>query len=159
MPDAASSFEEFYEATYRRLYTALCLTTGNEHEAEEILQDAFLRVFERWERVSRMDSREGYLYTTAMNVFRNRYRRANLALRRSLQLASSTDELGAVEDRDEIVRLLRPLSPSERAAIVLTTLVDLPADEVGRMLGVKPSTVRVLASRARSHMKSEEGSR
>jgi hypothetical protein len=49
--DLAPSFEEFYDANFRRLYTALGLVTGNRHEAEEIAQDAFVRVFERWDRV------------------------------------------------------------------------------------------------------------
>ncbi len=46
--ETAASFEDFYEDTFRRLFTALCLVTGNRHEAEEIVQDAFLRVYERW---------------------------------------------------------------------------------------------------------------
>src|SRR6266581_650842 len=48
--DQPRSFEDFYEETYRRLYTALCLVTGNRHESEDIMQETFLRVFERWER-------------------------------------------------------------------------------------------------------------
>jgi DNA-directed RNA polymerase specialized sigma24 family protein len=40
--EAASSFEEFYEATCRPLFTTLCLVTGNRHEAEEVSQDAFV---------------------------------------------------------------------------------------------------------------------
>ena len=44
--DTLPSFEQFYEATSRNLFTALCLVTGNRQEAEEIAQDAFVRVFE-----------------------------------------------------------------------------------------------------------------
>ena len=55
LADRTRSFEDFYEATYRRLYTALCLVTGNRHEAEDIMQETFLRVFERWDRVSGVD--------------------------------------------------------------------------------------------------------
>ena len=40
-----ASFEEFYEANVRRVFTALCLVTGDRHEAEEIAQEAFVRVF------------------------------------------------------------------------------------------------------------------
>jgi DNA-directed RNA polymerase specialized sigma24 family protein len=91
-----------------------------------------------------------------MNVFRNRYRRAALAMRRTFWLAPpATDDLAAVEARDEVIRLLRELSPRERAAVLLTSILDLPAEEAGRILGVKASTVRGLAARARSHMKTE----
>jgi RNA polymerase sigma-70 factor (ECF subfamily) len=155
LADPTRSFEDFYEATYRRLYTALCLVTGNRHEAEDIMQETFLRVFERWERISGVDDLDGYLYRSAMNVFRNRYRRTLLAVQRTLALKDAADDLAAIDTRDEIVRLLRGLTPRERAAIVLTSILDLTADDAGRMLGIKASTIRVLSSRARAHMKDE----
>lgn len=147
-------FEVFFQATHRRLFTAMCLVTGDRYEAEEIAQEAFLRVLERWDRVAGLDDPEGYVYRTAMNVFRNRFRRAALAVRRSLSLAPEhADDLGAVETRDEIIRLLRSLPPRERAAVVMTSLLDLPAEDAGRALGMKASTVRALAARGRGHMK------
>jgi RNA polymerase sigma-70 factor (ECF subfamily) len=155
-PSIDMSFEEFFEVTYRRVFTALCLVTGDRHEAEEITQDAFLKVFERWDRVEGLEDPEGYLFRTAMNVFRSRYRRAALAARRTLALApTAIDGLAAVEARHEVIRLLRGLAPRERAAIVLTAILDLPAEEAGRMLGIEASTVRALAARARSHIKDD----
>jgi RNA polymerase sigma-70 factor (ECF subfamily) len=53
--EAASSFEDFFDAERARLFGALSVMTGNRHEVEEIMQDAFLRIWERWERVSAMD--------------------------------------------------------------------------------------------------------
>jgi RNA polymerase sigma factor (sigma-70 family) len=150
----ATTFEDFFAATNPRLFTALWLVTGDRYEAEEIAQDAFLRVFERWDRVGGLDDPESYVFRTAMNVFRNRYRRAKLAVRRSLSLAPhAADELAAVEDRDEIIRLLRPLPPRQRAAVVATSILDLSADEAGRVLGMRSATVRALTSRARSRLK------
>ena len=152
----AETFEGFYEATHQRLFTALCLVTGDRHEAEEITQDAFLRVFERWERVAELDDPESYVFRAAMNVFRNRYRRAALAVRRSLSLApQASDDLAAVEARDEVIRLLRPLPPRQRAAVLATSILDLSAEEAGHLLGMRPATVRALASRARARLKDE----
>jgi RNA polymerase sigma-70 factor (ECF subfamily) len=68
------SFEGFFEAEKQRLYRALCLITRNRFEAEEITQDAFVRVLERWDRVSVMEDPTGYLYVTAMNTFRKLHR-------------------------------------------------------------------------------------
>ena len=65
------------------LYAHLCLITGNRAEAKELSQDAFLKVWERWDRVAGMEKPIGYLYRTAMNLFRKRYRRAVLALRKT----------------------------------------------------------------------------
>jgi RNA polymerase sigma factor (sigma-70 family) len=153
---SADTFESFFAATNPRLFTALWLVTGDRYEAEEIAQDAFLRVFERWERVGTLENPESYVFRTAMNVFRNRYRRAALALRRSLSLApEASDELAAVEDRDEVIRLLQPLPPRQRAAVVATSILDLSAEEAGRLLGMRSATVRGLTSRARTRMKDE----
>jgi len=151
---SADTFEDFFAATNARLFTALWLVTGDRFEAEEIAQDAFLRVLERWDRVSRLDNPEGYLFRTAMNVFRSRYRRTALALRRSISLSPhATDELATVEDRDQVIRLLRPLPPRQRAAVVATSILDLSAEEAGRLLGMRSATVRSLTSRARTSMK------
>ena len=62
-----ASFEEFFEANRRRAFGAFCLITGNRHEAEELVQDAFLKLWERWDRVARVDDPVAYLLTTGMN--------------------------------------------------------------------------------------------
>ena len=152
--ETAPSFEEFYEATFRRLFTALCLVTANRHEAEEIAQDAFVRVFERWDRVAVLEDPTGYLFRVSMNVFRSRSRRASLALRRELFLApAATDDLAAIETHDAVLRLLSGLAPKQRAAILLTAILDYSAEEAGRMLGLRPSSVRSITTRARARMK------
>jgi RNA polymerase sigma-70 factor (ECF subfamily) len=150
------SFEEFYQDSFRRLHTALFLITGNRHEAEEIAQDSFLRVYERWDRVGGLEDPIGYLFRVSMNVFRSRYRRVALALRRDLFLAPEwTDDLAAVETHDEVVRLLLGLTPRQRAAILLTQILDYSAEEAGRLLGIRASSVRSLTARARAQMKHE----
>jgi RNA polymerase sigma-70 factor (ECF subfamily) len=150
------SFQEFYEATFRRLFAALCLATGNRHEAEEIAQEAFLRVFERWGYVGGLEDPTGYLFRVSMNVFRSRSRRASLGLRRALFLApAETDDLAAVETHDAVVRLMRELDPKQRAAVLLTSILDYSAEEAGRMLGLRASSVRSLTTRARARMKLE----
>ena len=87
--EASRTFEAFYQTEARTLFRRLWLVTGNLAEAEELMQDAFLKVWERWDRVDGMDDPVGYLYRTAMNLFRKRYRRAMLAVRRTVGLAPS----------------------------------------------------------------------
>jgi len=151
---SVGSFEEFYESNFRRVFTGLCLVTGDRHEAEEIAQESFLRVFERWARVGALEDPTGYVFRVSMNVFRSRYRRAALAVRRALSLAPhETDDLEAVETHDEVIRLLRTLSPPQRAAVVLTAILDFTAEDAGKMLGIATSSVRSLTTRARAEMK------
>jgi RNA polymerase sigma-70 factor (ECF subfamily) len=151
------SFEEFFRLEHARLFGALCLVTGDRHEAEEIMQEAFLRLWERWDRVSQFDDPPAYLFRTAMNVFRNRYRRAALAVRRTMNLAPTEDALATVEDRDAVVRALRSLAPNQRAAVVLTGYVGLTSEEAGRALGMRAATVRTLATRARAAIREKAG--
>src|SRR3989337_910699 len=94
--EAHARFETFFEQTHQRLFGGLCLVTGNRHEAEEIMQDAYLKVWERWERVSGMDDPTGFLFRTAMNGFRSRYRRASIAIPPPISLAPSAYELAAL---------------------------------------------------------------
>ena len=79
--------EAFFHDEARTLFRRLCTVTGNSSEAEEIMQDAFLALWERWDRIAGMDDPTGYLYRTAMNVFRKRTRRAALAIRRTFASA------------------------------------------------------------------------
>ena len=97
--EASRSFETFYDAESQTLFRRLWLVTGDRAEAEEIMQDAFLKVWERWERVCSMDDPVGYLYRTAMNLFRKRYRRAVMVIRRSIGLAPSQDDFADADDR------------------------------------------------------------
>ena len=121
------------------------------------MQDAFVRVWERWDKVGRLEAPTGYLYRAAMNLVRSRYRRASLALRRTVGLAPRNDDLAAVEDRVVVARALRALTPSRRAAVVLISMFGLPSEEAGRILDMKPSAVRTLAARARASMRDEVG--
>ena len=127
--------------------------SGNRAEAEEIMQDAFLKVWERWDRVSAMESPEGFLYRTAMNLYRNRIRRAAVAVRKATNLLEDEDALLGIETRDEVVRMLRTLTPREREAIVLTSYLGYSTEEAGKLLGIKANTVRVLTTRARASLR------
>jgi RNA polymerase sigma-70 factor (ECF subfamily) len=143
-------FEAFFEEYSLKVFGAMCLVAGNRQEAEEITQDAFLRVWERWDRVSNLEDPAGFLFRTAMNVFRDRTRRATLAARRTLGLADRTDDLAAVEDRNELVSAMRRLTPHQRAALVLTGYFGYSSSEAAGILGVQASTVRALSTKGRA---------
>jgi len=147
------SFEDFFELEQERLLRVLWMVTGNLQEAEDIVQDAFLRVWERWPKVSAMESPTGYVHHVAINIFRNRYRRARLGLRKAIGSDPPVDAFGSADDRISVSNALRSLTRKQRAALVLTELLGYPADEAGRMLGVRSSTVRSLSSTARAALR------
>jgi RNA polymerase sigma-70 factor (ECF subfamily) len=147
---STASFEDLFLAQREHLFSALWLVTRDRHEAEEIAQDAFVRVWERWERRGAPDDPTAYLFRTAMNLLRNRRRRAAVALRRAVGHEPAPDVLEAVETQDAVLRALGALTPRQRAALVLVDLLDLTSEEAGRALGIRPATVRVLAARGRT---------
>jgi RNA polymerase sigma-70 factor, ECF subfamily len=146
---ASRSFETFYDDESLTLFRRLWLVTGNRAEAEELMQDAFLRVWERWERIDAMEDPVGYLYRTAMNLFRKRYRRSVLAIRRTVRLAPSRDDFKDADDRETVRRVLSTLPPRQRAALVLTEMLGFSPNEAGRALGVQASTIRSLSHQGR----------
>ena len=146
----ALSFEEFFEAEHRRLFRALLLVTHDSAEADDLLQEAFIRVWERWDRVGRLDDPVGYLFKTAMNLRRSALRRALTSSARSLRPTAEYDPFERVIDRDEAVRSLAALTKRQRAAIVVTELLGYSSEEAGAILGIRPGTVRTLTSQARA---------
>lgn len=153
--EATAGFEAFFEAERPRLFRALLLVTRNAHEAEELMQEAFVNVWERWGRVRTMDDPTGYLYRTAMNGYRSAYRRVLRAARRTVGFAREEDPFAAVEARDEALQALARLTPRQRQAVVMTELLGYGYEDAARAMGVRAGTVRMLVSQARATLRKE----
>jgi len=148
-------FEEFFAIEHERLLRALYVITGNRSEAEDLMQDAFVKLLERWDSVQLMDDPTGYLYRTAMNAFRTRYRRGLMALRRiALLEPRQRDLFSDIEIQDDVRQAISALTPRQRAAIVLTVLVGYSAEDAAQIMAIRPSTVRALTTQARERLRS-----
>jgi RNA polymerase sigma factor (sigma-70 family) len=158
-PAADEDFESFYLVHRLRLFRALVVVTRDVHAAEEAAQNAFVRIWERWDRISRMDDPAGYLYRTALNEWFQLRRRAVRSAGRVAARHQVVDPLEAVEERDVLARRLLALPPRQRAALVLTEYLGHDSAEAGRVLGIRPGTVRRLASKGRDALRRnhEEG--
>ena len=148
--DTTTSFEELFRTEQRRLHQALFVITGSRQEAEDIGQEAFLRLWERWDRIRGLDDPVGYLHRTAINVYRDRSRRLLLTMKRAVGIAPQSNEYAAVEARSIAASVLGQRPPRQRAALVLTEGLGYSAEEAGQLLGIKGSTVRALLFQARS---------
>jgi RNA polymerase sigma-70 factor, ECF subfamily len=157
MTGVTIDFDVFFREQQPRLFASMVLVTGSRQDADELSQEAFVRVLERWDRVGAMEDPVGFLFRTAMNLFRSRYRREQIARRLRVVPPHEDDAFSTIDDRDVLIRALRELTPRQRAAVVLTTVLGYPSDEAGRMLGISDSTVRVLAGRARAILKATVG--
>ncbi|HYJ61058.1 MAG TPA: sigma-70 family RNA polymerase sigma factor [Actinomycetota bacterium] len=147
----SASFETFFEEHKDRLFGVMFLMTANRQDAEELAQEAFLKMWERWDSVGRIADPGAYVYRIALNAFRKRVRRADISRRLTLRAPSSTPS--ASEDSLLLHEALRVLTPRQRAAIVLTELLGYSAIEASEALGVKPSTIGALKYQARAALK------
>jgi RNA polymerase sigma-70 factor (ECF subfamily) len=153
VPELASSFQLFVEAESAGFHGALRLLTRDRSEAEDLMQDAFLKVWERWEHVQALDDPTGYLYRTAMNLHRKHLRRAAVALRHAIRPHPPHDHLDDVETRDVVLRTLAALTRRQRMSLVLTDLLGYTSEDAADVMGVKATTVRVLASQGRAALR------
>lgn len=153
---APLGFEDFFQAERGRLFRALLLVTHDTEEAADLTQEAFVRVWERWDRVAGVEDPVGYLFKTAMNLHRSAFRRARVAARRSFGPQPHHDPFDEVLDRDAAVRSLATLTPRQRAAIVVTELLGYSSEEAGAILGIRAGSVRTLTSQARAALRDKE---
>ncbi len=152
-PVTIARFEEFFEAEHVRLARALYLLTGSALEADELTQEAMVRVYERWDRVRQMDSPQGYLFRTALNLHRSRVRWLAGKTRRIVQVTPSPDPADVVEDRDSLARALASLPTGQRGAIVLVEWLGMEPQAAATALGIKPGSLRARLSRAKAMLR------
>lgn len=148
-------FEEVFAQHYEPVLRALYLLTGDPLEAEDLAQEAFVRIYERQERLSSSRNVAGYVYRTAVNVHHSRLRRVRVAVRRlgALHPRDGGADFDAIDDRDALRRALAELSRGEREALVLVEWIGMSDREAGEVLGVSSGTVRTRISRAKGHLR------
>lgn len=150
-------FEGFFEAEYTRLARALYLMTDDVAESEDLAQEAMVRVYERWARVSAMESPTGFLYRTALNLHRSRMRRLAVRARRTWGGPAAVDPAVAAEVKGELGQALASLPDGQREALVLVEWLGMSDEDAGRVLGIKPVSVRVRVSRAKAALRGRDG--
>ncbi len=126
------------------------LLVGSRAIAEEVVQDAFASVSERW---GGLDRPGGYLRTAVVNGCAQVLRRRSVEDRHRPVTLEIPDEMP--EQLIDLRSALDRLSNRQRIVVVLRYFVDVPDDEIARTLDVRPSTVRSLANRALAVLRKE----
>jgi RNA polymerase sigma factor (sigma-70 family) len=157
--EAWARFDVFFEEEHERLFKALYFVTGNRQDAEELMQDAFLSLWERWGEIHRIDDPTAYLFRVALNGFRMRLRRAAMSIRKVIPVPERRDDFLDVDMRADVRQLLLEVTPRQRAALLLVDLLGYPSEQAARILRVRPSTVRALATQGRRALRAKEGAR
>lgn len=150
-------FTAFFADEHRAVFKALYFVTGNRADAQELMQEAFLTMWERWDTIDRIDDPVGYLFRVALNGARMRARAARRAARRLMPVDSSKDPFDEIDLREDVHEMLASLSPRQRAALVLLDLYDYGSEEASQIMGIRPSTVRALATQGRTVLRGAGG--
>jgi RNA polymerase sigma-70 factor (sigma-E family) len=137
------------------------LLTGDSALAEDIVQDAFVRLAGRLVHLRDPDAFHAYLRRTVTNLSKSHFRRKRVErayLARAHGATGAHDDRWSgpsVEDRDALWRALGRLTTRQRAALVLRFYEDLPEREVADILNCRPGTVKSLVSRGLEDLRNE----
>ena len=143
-------FDAWYEAAFARLVRQVYAMTGNEEEARDCVQEAFVRAWARRTRLDHSRSPDAWVRTTAYRLAVSRWRRRRMDHRagdRSVGVKESTD--APDETRVALVDALRTLPEAQRRAIVLHHIADLSLEEVAAETRAPVGTVKARLSRGR----------
>lgn len=156
--DRDSAFTGFVEEHQGSLRRTAYLLTGNRQAAEDLLQDALVKAWLAWRRIT-PTGELAYTRRILVNLATDRWRRRRYETTTieppdTSPDPRSEDAYAVADDRDFIVRQLAALSARERAIVVLRYYVDLPEAEVAAAAGVSVGTVKSTCSRALSRLRS-----
>jgi RNA polymerase sigma-70 factor (sigma-E family) len=151
---------DLYERSAPGAVRLAYLLTGDRAIAEDIAQDAFVRVAGKLVHLRRHEAFDAYLRRTVINLSRNHFRRraierAYLARLRVVDGSPSHDR--DVVERQAMLAALQDLPHRQRSAIVLRFYEDLSEDAVADILRCRPATVRSLVFRGVQTLRSEMG--
>lgn len=142
METISRDFEEYVSGDVRRLHALAYGLTGNREDAEDLVQEALVRLHLAW---SRLDSRGPHGYATTVLcrlATKRRYRRIPVD-------PSSGPELGATTTTQLVLRsAVRGLPPRQRAVIALRYLCDQTESQTAQILGCSVGTVKSQTSKA-----------
>jgi len=144
-----TSLTEVFELSYRRLVVQMYGVVGNFGEAEDVVQEAFVRASAAGGRFRRVDNPEAWLRRTAINLHRNRWRKLRNFNRVRPRLEVSPPDLPGLEEHLTVIESLRRLPDGQREVLALHYLADLPVLEVAELLGIPEGTVKSRLMRGR----------
>jgi RNA polymerase sigma-70 factor (ECF subfamily) len=152
---ATTDFTDLYASSFARLVGQVTVVTADRAAAEDAVQEAFGRLWKRWESVSVYDQPEAWVRRVAINVAISRWRRA-----RRLRPLVETTWVGREDDAvsgPDVQRALRSIPVKHRHALLLHHVMGLPVSEVAREMGVPQGTVKSWLFRGREALQRSLG--
>jgi RNA polymerase sigma-70 factor (sigma-E family) len=150
--DRRTALSDLYRAEYRNLVRLATLLVDQQEAAEEIVQEAFVRLDRSWDRVQDAAARPAYLRSIVMNLARSGLRRRMVARRHrpdSRPDAPAAEQHAVLrEDQREVLAALDTLSMRQRQCVVLRFYEDMTDVQIAEALGISPGSVKQHLHRA-----------
>jgi RNA polymerase sigma-70 factor (sigma-E family) len=148
----STSLHELYDASYGRLVLQMFALCGDLADAEDAVQEAFVKAIGKGRAFDRVQNPEAWLRTVALNHQRNSWRHAKVVRRfvTTVPGPQTTAELGP--DHVAVVQALAELDPDQLKVVVLRYLADLGTSEIAHELGVPEGTVKSRLARGRGRL-------
>jgi RNA polymerase sigma factor (sigma-70 family) len=149
---ASASLHDLYDASYGRLVLQLLAICGDLAEAEDAVQEAFVKAIGKGRAFDQVLNPEAWLRTVALNHQRNKWRHAKVVRRFATTVPGSqvAGELGP--DHVAVVQALSELDADLRHVSVLHYLADMSVADIAHEIGVPEGTVKSRLSRARERL-------
>jgi RNA polymerase sigma-70 factor (ECF subfamily) len=144
-----AAFDALYRAHYADVVAMTYALTGDLTEAQDVVQEAFCRAWQRWTDVARYDNPLAWVRRVAVNLVNSRWRHLRV-VRHHTRHERAGEVPALAPDRVALVAALRTLPRDQRTAMVLHYVVDLPLAEVAAQLGVPAGTVKSWLHRGRA---------
>lgn len=147
----AEEFDDFYAASFQRLVGQVHAMIGDRDEAQECVQEAFVRAWSHRKQLEKAHAPEAWVRTTAYRLAVSRWRRTVRSRKDPDRAVQETRRnAGPNEDRVALIDALRQLPEPQRRALVLHHVCDLPVQAVAAEVGVPEGTIKARLSRGRA---------
>jgi RNA polymerase sigma-70 factor (sigma-E family) len=146
---SAEEFDDFYAGSSRRVLGQVYAMVGNHAEAEDAVAEAYLRAWDRWDRVRACDSPEAWVRRVAYRIAVSAWRKAVNRLRAHRRDLTEEHVDAISTDHVALAEALRRISPDKRRVIVLHHLVGLSVAEIAAETGTSANTVKTWLARGR----------
>jgi len=153
-----AEFDAFVLARGPALLRFAYVLTGDRGLAEDLVQEALVKVYRRWDRVWAADQPEAYVRRIVVNEATNwRRRRRNSETPAPVPEGVVGDGVETLAERDLVMRALGRLPSRQRAVLALRFYEDLSEAQIAEVLGCAPGTVRSLTNRALTALRAQPG--
>src|SRR3954447_19419347 len=145
-----SDFDGFYRDTSRRLLRYAYGLSGDANEAQDLVQEAYARAWQRWRRLSGYEDPEAWLRLVVNRLSADRWRRLGVRRARAAAQAPPPPVGPPTEDVVLLVRAMRTLPAAQRRALALYYLLDRSVGQIAAETGASTGTVKSWLSRGRA---------